>query len=256
MSYGGDGSDFSFLQGMSIISGVFLYVMNEVDAFYAFKRFITRVCPTYFRVNEMVGVYSGVELIDEIIEHVDPPLRKIIPEGRQWGFEFICTFLTNQQPLSEALKFFDFFIAFGFHYSIIFAATQAIMIRDKLLELKNEKGALQKTLIGLNTNLVARQVINVGCQIICQIPEATYHRVVRNLFDFEVARAVVVEANEKRKMALQKKDISEEEAKRKRSSSVPPKDGKPSYLTDTKNSLPSIRMRSASTVHRLFNKVN
>jgi cell cycle arrest protein BUB2 len=88
---------------MSLIASPFLFIMNEVDSFYAYKRLMTRICPTYF-THEMVGTYAGCALVDEIIQIIDPQLHAICPESRSWAFKYISSFLTNQKPLREVLK--------------------------------------------------------------------------------------------------------------------------------------------------------
>jgi hypothetical protein len=37
------------VQGLNIVASVFLYVMPEVDAFYALRQFITHHCPLYYK---------------------------------------------------------------------------------------------------------------------------------------------------------------------------------------------------------------
>lgn len=47
---------------MNVLAAPFLYVMSEVEAFFAFKRFITKMCPTYVIKKNMKGVYAGCEV--------------------------------------------------------------------------------------------------------------------------------------------------------------------------------------------------
>jgi cell cycle arrest protein BUB2 len=176
--------------------------MNEVDAFYSFQRFITRVCPAYFKAGEMAGVHAGCELIDEILATVDPELAKTLPEGRQWAFECVCALSLNSQPLTEALHLYDFFIAFGLHYSIIFTVAQALIIRDELMK----GGNLQKKLKDMSLSIDAKKIISVGCHIVGMIGEETYRKLVRNSVDIDVARSIVVVANERRKKTKSETD--------------------------------------------------
>lgn len=40
---------YNFVQGLNLIAGIFLYVMkNEVEAFYCFHHFMTKMYPNYF----------------------------------------------------------------------------------------------------------------------------------------------------------------------------------------------------------------
>jgi cell cycle arrest protein BUB2 len=42
---------FSYVQGMNVLLAPFLYVMPELDAYYAFSNFILQSCPLYVQVN-------------------------------------------------------------------------------------------------------------------------------------------------------------------------------------------------------------
>jgi hypothetical protein len=53
-------------QGMNVLSGIFLYVMPEVDAFFAFNSLVTRHCPGYITAN-LDGVFAGCELVERVL---------------------------------------------------------------------------------------------------------------------------------------------------------------------------------------------
>ncbi len=43
------------------MAGMFLYVMPELDAFYAFSHFIVHVIPTYVQ-PQLQGVHAGLQV--------------------------------------------------------------------------------------------------------------------------------------------------------------------------------------------------
>lgn len=52
---------FSYVQGMNLLAGVFLYVMPELDAFHCFTQFITKVCPAVIQPN-LEGVRAAARV--------------------------------------------------------------------------------------------------------------------------------------------------------------------------------------------------
>jgi cell cycle arrest protein BUB2 len=68
------GVDAQYVQGMNVIAAPFLYAAkSEVEAFSLFAVFIQRECPGYVRPT-MEGVHSGLKLVDQCLETVDPKL--------------------------------------------------------------------------------------------------------------------------------------------------------------------------------------
>lgn len=64
---------FFYVQGMNALAAPFLYVMNEVDAFYSFSQLIQYHCPTYVQKNTE-GVRCGAILLDQVLELIDKEL--------------------------------------------------------------------------------------------------------------------------------------------------------------------------------------
>ena len=64
---------FRYLQGMNAVAGPFLYCMGELDAYFAFSRFIKTYCPMYW-VPQMYGARAGCDLIDQCLKIVDDEL--------------------------------------------------------------------------------------------------------------------------------------------------------------------------------------
>jgi len=89
------GSNFNFIQGMSVISTFLLFYMGEVEAFYCFDRLITKVFPTYFNPGSekskgMEGAYAACELVDFFMSSEDPELFDVLKQykipAKSWAF--------------------------------------------------------------------------------------------------------------------------------------------------------------------------
>lgn len=57
---------------MNVLCGLFLYVMPEMDAFFAFNSLLTRHCPGYITAN-LDGVHVGCDLVDRCLALVSQP---------------------------------------------------------------------------------------------------------------------------------------------------------------------------------------
>lgn len=64
---------YSYVQGMNVLAAPFLYVMPELDAFFAFSTFIQQFCPLYVQ-PALEGVHFGLKLLDKCLKTVDPHL--------------------------------------------------------------------------------------------------------------------------------------------------------------------------------------
>lgn len=61
--------DFTYVQGMNVIAGPFLYVMPELDSFACFCKLVTYHCPRYVSPN-LIGVHDACSLLDECLKIV------------------------------------------------------------------------------------------------------------------------------------------------------------------------------------------
>jgi cell cycle arrest protein BUB2 len=53
---------FGYVQGMNVLAAPFLYIMpSEVEAFYAFSKFIEQCCPLYVQPT-LAGVHRGLQV--------------------------------------------------------------------------------------------------------------------------------------------------------------------------------------------------
>ena len=55
---------------MNVVCAPFLYVLPEVDAFFAFSQFVRVHCPLYFNPG-IEGAFAGLQLLDDILRLVD-----------------------------------------------------------------------------------------------------------------------------------------------------------------------------------------
>lgn len=63
---------FGYRQGMNVLAAALLYVMPEVDAFFAFSALVTRGVPRYV-TSSLQGVHTGASLVDTALSMVRPP---------------------------------------------------------------------------------------------------------------------------------------------------------------------------------------
>lgn len=145
---------------MNALCGTFLYVLPEVDAFFAFSTFILENFYLYV-VPTIDGVHSGLKLLDRILSylcfmrvrrkfeikirggaskaykeifyfdwerHVDPELFKYLHAHNYYPellTHAVLSLGTGTPPLDEVLHLWDFYFAFGLRiprnsYKLIF----------------------------------------------------------------------------------------------------------------------------------------
>jgi cell cycle arrest protein BUB2 len=88
------------------------------------------------------------------------------------------TFSACTPPLSEALKLWDFLLAYGIHLNILCIISQLILIRSSLFTTESPMKLL-RTL----PDLQAKKIIQVTLTLIPQLPEDLYDMLVRHPFD-------------------------------------------------------------------------
>jgi len=173
----GNVSKVSYVQGMNVLLGTFLYVLPEVDAFFAFLSFIS---DNYlYVVSGIAGVYTGVQLLDKILSYVDPELHKYLlthpPYEPQFLTHLVLSLGTSTPPLEEALQLWDFYFAFGTHMNIVCAVAQLILMRDSLLA--HPAPATQFRAL---PNLQAQSIISLAVQLVRQLPSNLYDMLVQH----------------------------------------------------------------------------
>lgn len=125
-----------YVQGMNVLAAPFLFLMPEVDAYYAFMTLITRHCPRYIASN-LDGTHHGCSLVDRVLEILDPELHQHIIEKTLlpeiFAFQFIMTLLANMSPLTEVIKVWDVIFAFGIHIDILLVTCHIMLMRNEIL---------------------------------------------------------------------------------------------------------------------------
>jgi cell cycle arrest protein BUB2 len=167
----GKGTKIGYVQGMNALCGPFLYVLPEVEAFYAFCTFIMDSFCLYV-VPNIEGVHSGLKLLDRIMLHVDPELYKHLhthsyhPELLTHA---VLSLGTGTPPLEEVLHLWDFYFAFGIHMNIVCTVAQLVLMRDVLLS-SHAPCAKLRTLPSLH----AQSIITLAVQLVRQLPNDLY----------------------------------------------------------------------------------
>eukprot|EP01135_Chromosphaera_perkinsii_P002925 Nk52_evm36s230 gene=Nk52_evmTU36s230 len=177
------GLSFSYVQGMNVLAAPFLFSMPEIDAFYSFAKLVREYCPTYVQPT-LVGVHAGLNILDEILENVDPELYCYLLskhlKAELYAFPTVMTFSACTPPLVEVLKLWDFLFAYGPHLNIICAVAQFISLRDQILSSDSPMKIL-RTLPPLK----ASSIISLTVNIVNQIPSDLYNKLVRHPIQIE-----------------------------------------------------------------------
>lgn len=133
-----DAEQIGYVQGMNVLCGPFLYAArSEVEAFTAFEKLITQECPGYVR-GSMEGVHKGMDLVDRVLETVDPKLYTHLMKNnlsaKIYGFAPVLTMCACAPPLPEVLRLWDFLFAYGSHLNVLCIVAQLLLVRDGLLD--------------------------------------------------------------------------------------------------------------------------
>jgi len=170
------GSKLSYVQGMNVVCAPFLYVMPEVDAFFAFSQLVKFNCPLYFNPG-IEGAFAGLKLLDEILKVVDLELYMFLIQkdlkADVYAMPPVLSFSAATPPLDELLRLWDFLFAFGVHLNVVCAVAQIVCIREELL-VAEKPNKLLRTLPPLDSNLI----ISVAVQLVRQLPEDLYQQLV------------------------------------------------------------------------------
>eukprot|EP01133_Synstelium_polycarpum_P000440 gene440-525_t len=160
----------SYVQGMNVICGAFLYVLPELDAFYCFSTLVLQYCHLYL-VPKISGVHTALNILDTILEFVDPELYGYL-KTRSYDPQLL-THGTSTPPLSELLCLWDFYFAFGIHLNVICTISHLLLMRDTLLAHPSPCSRF-RTLPDLDSE----KIINLSIHIVRQLPDRLYDALV------------------------------------------------------------------------------
>ncbi|KAL2918160.1 CDC16 protein [Polyrhizophydium stewartii] len=178
---------FSYVQGMNVLAAPFLYVLPELDAFFAFSSFIQNSCPLYVQ-PALEGVHCGLKLLDRCVEEIDPDLFKYLQSkqltAKVYAFPSVMTFSVCTPPLDQALHLWDFFLAYGVHLNILCIVAQLLNMRDDLMNNQRLKSVISPMkLLRSFPDLDAGTILATTQTLIPRLPEDLYDMLVRHTFD-------------------------------------------------------------------------
>ncbi|GAA5965216.1 hypothetical protein JCM3765_006358 [Sporobolomyces pararoseus] len=171
-----------YVQGCNVLAAPFLYVLpSQLEAWACFTRFIEIQAPRYIRPT-LVGVHDGLQLVDECLLSLDPPLHSHLAQynlsAELYAFPSILTFCAATPPLKEVLELWDFLFSFGCGLNVLCVAAQLWMIRDQLLESKTPMKILRTF-----PPLKSKEIIPLVVQFLGDLKPQLYDRVVRHPWD-------------------------------------------------------------------------
>ncbi|KAG1472281.1 hypothetical protein G6F56_001632 [Rhizopus delemar] len=181
-------SGITYLQGMNVLAAPFLMVMPEMDAFFAFSKFIYRWCPLYVQPT-MKGVHCGIRLFELCLRSLDPTLYGYL-RGKNlsatvYAFAPIMTFSACVPPLSELLELWDYMFACGAHLNILFVIAQMALIRTEILQSQSPYKILR-----VLPPLRAKEIIRMTKSLCKAIPSDLYQKLVYHAYDESIADAL------------------------------------------------------------------
>jgi cell cycle arrest protein BUB2 len=122
---------------MNVTLAPFLFVMSELDAFFAYSCLLQHHCPRYVLKN-LDGCHHGCDLLEKCLSLLDNDLHAHLTSRHLhyhvFAFPAIATLLASMQPLEEVLRLWDAIFAFGVHLSILIFCSQLMLMRDELLK--------------------------------------------------------------------------------------------------------------------------
>ncbi|KAG8908835.1 hypothetical protein FRB99_003073 [Tulasnella sp. 403] len=174
--------DFTYVQGMNVLSAPFLYTMpSEVEAFATFSKFIEVHCPLYVQPT-LEGVHRGLRLLDQCLQIVDAELygylRKKNLSAELYAFPSVLTLCACTPPLDQVLQLWDFLLAFGVHLNVLCVIAQLLLIREEVMASPSPMKLLRTF-----PPLEALPVIGIAVALVRDIPEQLYDELVRHPFE-------------------------------------------------------------------------
>jgi hypothetical protein len=162
--------------------------MPEVDAFYAFSRFVTKKFPLYW-ISAHIGAHAGCVLVDKILAVVDPDLhghliKYKLPSAYLYAFSSVSSLSASAPPFKELLKLWDFLITFGPHFNILCVVAQVISLRDRILKTEQPEQILNYRKW---PRLRAKFIISVAMSLLPQLPTDIYDQMCNHGTDSAVA---------------------------------------------------------------------
>jgi cell cycle arrest protein BUB2 len=131
--------EYGYVQGMNVLLGPFLYVMNEENSFTCMRTLLHNHIPRYVLKN-LDGAHDGAKLFTKCLRLVDPKLYthliSKIPDLSIFSLRYVLTLFANSKPLTEVLLLWDAVFAVGVHFNLLLLCAKLMLLRDALLKEK------------------------------------------------------------------------------------------------------------------------
>eukprot|EP01029_Cantina_marsupialis_P030524 TRINITY_DN8297_c0_g1_i1.p1 TRINITY_DN8297_c0_g1~~TRINITY_DN8297_c0_g1_i1.p1 ORF type:complete len:447 (-),score=102.96 TRINITY_DN8297_c0_g1_i1:173-1513(-) len=169
---------FVYVQGLNVLCAPLLYVMSEVDAFFALRALVNE-CPRYV-TGDLPGVKDGCELMEKCLQELDPPLaHHLTTRGLPalvYGYSPILSLMACFKPLNQLLRIWDVLFSFGVHSAVVFSLAQFMFMRNKILKTLQPMPLLSTELKPLN----AAAVISLGVKLLDKLSPSLYTALARH----------------------------------------------------------------------------
>jgi len=134
----------AYVQGMNLFCGLLLYVLDELRGYYAFRR-LCALLPTY-RVSGLPGARAACQLVDRLIQSLDPELSAFLRAHNQnplfWAHPFELSLGLSCRAFSEILAHWDVLLAFGFQLNPLINTARVILLRSAVMRSSQPQGVL------------------------------------------------------------------------------------------------------------------
>jgi hypothetical protein len=209
----GVGSKYRLGQGFSYPAAVFLYCMNEVEAFYCLERCASKLFgKLYVKDNNpdvMFAVcYAYGKLVEKIIGYFDKELyeelgwknasRTSIVSSRAWISHYAFGFFCQKTAFDQVLKLFDFYLAFGFHTLVLIVAAVILEYKQDILSICKKYGkddpSRDVQLFRILSNMEikdASQIISVASVLMVGLPDHLLEMMEKLLEDDQVVKELL-----------------------------------------------------------------
>eukprot|EP01102_Stenamoeba_stenopodia_P021976 TRINITY_DN8996_c0_g1_i1.p1 TRINITY_DN8996_c0_g1~~TRINITY_DN8996_c0_g1_i1.p1 ORF type:complete len:453 (+),score=105.56 TRINITY_DN8996_c0_g1_i1:43-1401(+) len=184
---------YAYLQGTARWAGVLLTQMSELEAFFCYVE-LTRRCQTYSAAR-FKGSLTGGKLFLNVLKKVEPKVYDRITNVTSpsallvvYANPILISFWSICSPYNEVIKLWDFFLAYGFHLSVIALVAQVVLLKRQILAEDNNPLQILATARGKFPNIDARKIIDLTLQLLRhpEMSQESYVQIYRHPFDWSV----------------------------------------------------------------------
>jgi len=140
--YRGNHKD-AYVQSMSVLMAPFLFLMPEPDAFASFRTLIENHIPEY--VRRYAGPLRGCQLLNECLDASHPALHATLNDygltPEVYAFSSVSSLNACVPPLADTLHLWDFQLAFGPQWAIIFVLARMLIASNSILAVSKSGNA-------------------------------------------------------------------------------------------------------------------